>query len=85
VTLARFPGRRAAPVPIGVLRCVECGAPPMIFVPGERQGVPHVGAFCGPLCAAGCGVEPWASADLVDRAGWVTRAELDGPDPRGAA
>lgn len=64
-------------VPIGGLRCAECGAAPMIFVPGARDGVPHVWAFCGPLCAAGCGVAPWAYADLVDRAGWATRAELE--------
>lgn len=76
--VAPFRSPRPAPLPIGGLRCVECGGPPMIFVPGERQGVPHVWAFCGPECAAACGVEPWASSDLVTRSTWRTRAELEG-------
>lgn len=33
-------------------------------------------AYCSPECAAGCGVEPWASAGLVERAAWRSRAEL---------
>jgi hypothetical protein len=36
-------------------------AAPRFVVSGERQGVAHVWAFCGPLCAAG----------------WSTRAELE--------
>jgi hypothetical protein len=64
-------------VPIGRLVCGECGGAPMIFVPSTRQGVPHVWVYCGPLCAAGAGVEPWASADLVQRITWRDRAELE--------
>ncbi len=55
------------------MRCDECGATPMIFVPAG----PRIFAFCGPDCAAGCGVEPWASSDLVTRSTWRTRAELE--------
>lgn len=75
--VAGFPVPPGAPVPIGHLVCVECGGLPMIFVPGKREGADHVWAYCGPLCAGACGVEPWASADLVERAAWRDRAELE--------
>lgn len=71
--LVRFPPDRAGTPAIGRLRCDECGAPPMIFVPGDIR----ILSFCGPLCAAGCGVEPWASADLVVRAGWQDRRQME--------
>lgn len=73
MSVSRFPGQRAAPAPIGGLRCAECGGAPMIFVPGPIAVMP----FCGPLCAAGCGIEPWASADLVVRSTWRDRAQLE--------
>ena len=71
-----FPADRAPPVELARLRCEECGAPPMIFVPAPWP-CPRVHAYCGPACAAGCGVEPWASMDLVDRTAWRDRAELE--------
>lgn len=71
--LVRFPPERSARPSLARLRCDECGASPMIFVPGDIR----IWSFCGPLCAAGCGVEPWASADLVDRAGWQDRGQIE--------
>jgi len=71
--LVGFPPDRARTPSIARMKCGECGGAPMIFVPVG----PVIHAYCGPLCAAGCGVEPWASADLVDRAGWMDRGELE--------
>lgn len=68
-----FQAERAANPRLDRLRCEECGGAPMIFLPIA----PRIHAYCGPLCAAGCGVEPWASADLVDRAGWRDRGEME--------
>lgn len=71
--IVRFPPDRAGAPALARLRCAECGAAPMIYLPGPV----HILAFCGPLCAAGCGVEPWASADLAQRATWRDRSELE--------
>ena len=71
--VVRFPADRATAPSLARLKCEECGAAPMIFV--ERAPLIH--AYCSPMCAAGCGVEPWVSADLVDRVGWRSRVELE--------
>jgi hypothetical protein len=71
--LVGFPAERAGRPSLARLKCEECGGLPMIFVP---VGV-LVHAYCSPDCAAGCGVAPWAAADLVDRIGWRSRAELE--------
>lgn len=68
-----FPADRAANPCLARMRCEECGGAPMVFVP---VGV-VIHAYCGPICAAGCGVAPWAGADLVSRAGWRDRAEME--------
>ncbi len=70
--LVSFRGERSANPSLARLKCEECGAAPMIFV----ECAPLVHAYCSPECAAGCGVEPWASADLVARSTWRSRAEL---------
>jgi len=74
--LVGFPADRAASPRLARLKCEECGAAPMIFVPVP----PLVHAYCSPLCAAGCGVAPWDSADLVERLAWRSRAELVAED-----
>jgi hypothetical protein len=82
--LVGFPADRAAVPRLERLRCEECGGAPMIFVPvvaagsGARSGqaVTVLHAYCSPLCAAGCGVAPWDSADLAERGAWRSRAEL---------
>jgi hypothetical protein len=68
-----FPAARARPPSIDRLRCVECSAPPMIFVPGPTV----IDAFCGPACAAACGIEPWRSAGILERAAWRDRTEME--------
>lgn len=70
--LVGFPADRAGRPALARLKCEECGGAPMIFVPAA----PLVHAYCSPECAAGCGVEPWASANLLERAAWRSRAEL---------
>jgi hypothetical protein len=75
MSVVRFPPARACNPSIDRLRCVECSAPPMIFAVVDAPV--GVLAFCGPQCAAGCGIKPWASTDLVNRAAWRDRAELE--------
>ncbi len=72
-----FPPDRAGRPSLARLKCEECGGLPMIFVPVP----PLVHAYCSPDCAAGCGVAPWASADLVERGQWRSRAELEAGFP----
>lgn len=75
MAVLRFPADRACNPPIARMRCLECSAPPMIFaMVGTPEGILP---FCGPLCAAGCGIEPWASMDLLERTAWRDRAELE--------
>ena len=71
--LLAFPAARAANPSIARLRCDACGAAPMIFVPDG----PLLLAFCGPGCAATCGLQPWASTGLAARSFWRDRAELE--------
>lgn len=76
MAVLRFPVDRACNPSIERMRCLECSAPPMIFaMVGTPEGILP---FCGPTCAAACGIEPWASTpDLVVRAGWRDRGELE--------
>lgn len=82
--LVGFPADRAASPRLDRLKCEECGGVPMIFVPVPAAGSAARGgqavivlhAYCSPACAAGCGVAPWGSADMVERLAWRSRAEL---------
>lgn len=82
--LVGFPADRAAVPRLERLKCEECGGVPMIFVPVPAAGSAARGgqavivlhAYCSPACAAGCGVAPWDSANLLEWAAWRSRAEL---------
>ncbi len=70
MTLVAFSPTRSGNPRIASMVCAECGGEPAIFVvyPDSALSV-----FCSPACAAGCGVAPWADADLVTRISWSER------------
>ncbi len=77
--LVDFPPTRSGNPRIASMVCAECGGSPAIFVVHPDFSL---SVFCSPACAAGCGVAPWADADLVTRISWSER-EL--APPRSAA
>ncbi len=67
MTLVLFPAARSGNPRIAGMVCAECGGPPAIFVVHPDSSL---SVFCSPPCAAGCGVAPWARADLITRMSW---------------
>ncbi len=90
MTLVDFPPARSGNPRIAGMVCAECGGSPAIFVVHLDSSL---SVFCSPACAAGCGIAPWADADLADRMAWSGRepaparsaAALAAVDAAGAA
>jgi hypothetical protein len=71
MSITSFPQHRIGNPRLASMRCVECGAADIQIIALPNAGLM---AFCSPACAAGCGIEPWASADLVCRMTWIEGA-----------